>query len=322
MVSVFFSYAHADEALRDRLELHLSMLKRQGTIDVWHDRRIVPGQPFDDAIASELERADLILLLVSPDFLASDYCYDREMVRAMARHAAGEAKVLPVILRPCDWHGAPFGKLLATPQDGKPVTKFANLDDAFLEVTQAIKAALAQRTAKTGQPVPMIAPTMASIEISRTAPRSSNLRLEKIFTDADKDSFLYEAFEFISRYFESSLAELVKRNPGIEHNFRHIDAHQFTAVIYRHGVARSRCRIFMNRVVGEGIAYSAGDRDTGNAFNESLSVGADGEGLFLHALGVSMRPTSGGQTDHLTMEGGAEFYWSMFIEPLRRATNS
>jgi TIR domain len=94
-----------------------------------------------EEISEYLEKADIILLLVSADFLASDYCYDIEMQRALARHQRGDARIIPVILRPCEWQKAPFGNLLTTPTDGKPITKFENLDDAFLEVTRAIRKA-------------------------------------------------------------------------------------------------------------------------------------------------------------------------------------
>lgn len=137
MISVFFSYSHEDEQLRNQLEQQLAILKRQNVIATWHDRRITAGEVIDHAISSNLEMANIILLLVSPAFLASDYCYDHEMQRAMERHGAGEAVAIPVILRPCDWHGTPFGKLLATPTDGKPVTQWADRDQAFLEVTKA-----------------------------------------------------------------------------------------------------------------------------------------------------------------------------------------
>ena len=90
--SVFFSYSHKDEALRDQLETHLAMLKRQGVILTWHDRRLVAGDNIDSGIAKELDQADIILLLVSPDFLASDYCYGIEVARALERHAAGEVR--------------------------------------------------------------------------------------------------------------------------------------------------------------------------------------------------------------------------------------
>lgn len=121
MVEVFFSYSHKDEDLRNELEIHLAVLKRQGVISTWHDRRITAGDEFADKISCHLESADIILLLVSPYFIASDYCYEVEMKRALERHDAGEARVIPVILHPCYWHGAPFGRLLAVPSDGKPV---------------------------------------------------------------------------------------------------------------------------------------------------------------------------------------------------------
>lgn len=109
MPTVFFSYSHKDEALRDELEAHLGLLKNQGFIEHWHDRRIVAGEELDPAIFQNLERADVILLLISSDFISSSYCYSREMVRAMQRHEAGEARVIPVILRNCDWKSACSG---------------------------------------------------------------------------------------------------------------------------------------------------------------------------------------------------------------------
>ena len=117
------------------------MLKRQGVIDTWHDRKIDAGQDVHEEISEYLGKADIILLLVSADFLASDYCYDIEMRRALERHQYGKARIIPVILRSCEWQRAPFGRLVATPTDGKPITRFPNPDDAFLEVTQAIRKA-------------------------------------------------------------------------------------------------------------------------------------------------------------------------------------
>ena len=143
MPSVFFSYSHADDALRDQIEKQLALLKRQGVIEVWHDRRIGAGQDFAKEIDRHVETDDIILLLVSSDFLASEYCYEREMAQAMQRHEADEAIVVPVILRACDWHGAPFGKLQAVPTDGKPITQFPDRDQAMLEVVKAVRAAAA-----------------------------------------------------------------------------------------------------------------------------------------------------------------------------------
>jgi hypothetical protein len=143
MASLFFSYSHKDEDFRDQLEVHLAMLKRQGIIDGWHDRRILAGDEFDKSIDANLERADVILLLVSADFLASDYCYDIEVRRAIERQERGLARVIPVILRPCDWQTGPLGKLLVAPKDGIPITRWQDRDDAFLRVHHQIKLAIA-----------------------------------------------------------------------------------------------------------------------------------------------------------------------------------
>ena len=112
---VFYSYCHRDEDLRDELERHLSILKRSGVIQGWHDRQIGAGSEWAGRIHEHLNRAHVILLLISADFLASDYCYDVEMKRAMERHEAGEAVVIPIILRPVDWSGAPFARREAGP---------------------------------------------------------------------------------------------------------------------------------------------------------------------------------------------------------------
>jgi nucleotide-binding universal stress UspA family protein len=152
MIRLFFSYSHADEDLRDQLEKQLALLKRQSVVETWHDRRIAAGTEIESAIDREIDEADVILLLVSSDFMASDYCYGREMNRAMERHEAGSATVMPVILRPCDWHGAPFGKLMATPRDGKAITLWPDRDEALLDVTQAIRRVSDKRLSRSERP--------------------------------------------------------------------------------------------------------------------------------------------------------------------------
>jgi hypothetical protein len=139
-VSVFLSYAHRDERLRAELEKHLSPLRRSALIETWDDRRITPGAELDTAIDQRLGTADLVLLLISPDFINSDYCYRREMRAALRRHAKGQARVIPIILRPVDWVRTPIGRLLATPRDAKPVTTWHRRDDALLDVATSVPA--------------------------------------------------------------------------------------------------------------------------------------------------------------------------------------
>ena len=147
-IEMFISYSHKDEALREELGAHLSLLKRDRVIDEWHDRRIVAGQEWGGAIDEHLNSAAVILLLVSADFLASDYCYDIEMKRALERHDARDACVIPVILRSVDWRGAPFAKLQALPKDGRPLTSWPNKDEAFTDVARGIRKALEELWAR------------------------------------------------------------------------------------------------------------------------------------------------------------------------------
>ena len=314
---LFFSYSHKDEALRDELEVHLSMLKRQGLIEAWHDRRIVAGDPLDNKIGAELNTADIMLFLVSPDFLASDYCYDVEVQRAMQRHAAGEARVIPVILRPCDWHVAPFGTLLAVPKDGLAVTKWPNRDDAFLEVVQAIRKAVGQ----TGGAAPKaeVAEPSAASTVSEPEIRSSNLRVAKRFTESDRDRFLHQAFEFIAKYFENSLSQLEQRNNDIETTFRRIDANRFTATVYRDGQKASGCTIFlgMGWMDADSISVSLNDQGRTGSYNENLAVEVNDQRMFLKPLGMASQHRTGSGESELSEEGGAELFWSMLIEPLQ-----
>ena len=316
MSRLFFSYSHADEALRDQLEKQLEMLKRQGIIEPWHDRRIGAGAEIDGAISEQLELADIILLLISPDFLASKYCYDREMQRALERHRTGEATVIPVILRACDWQNAPFGTLLATPTDGRPVKQWPDIDEAMLVVAKAVRA-VAEKTAGKAQKARAPAPAMAVAPLtSEMGPRSSNLRIAKRFSERDKDAFRLETFEFMAKFFENSLTEIGRRNPEIEGAFRRIDGTRFTASAYRDGKAVTRCTVFMgSEHYLRGIAFAHGETSAGNALNECLDVHADDHSLFLRGLGMSM--TSRTNTSHLSQEGAAEFYWEMFIAPLQ-----
>jgi len=140
-VRVFFSYSHQDDAHRLRLAKALRLLERQGLIDTWSDRKLLPGDRWEEGIEQELERADLILFLVSDDFLASEFIWGTEMKRALAREEAGEARVVPVIVRPCDWHSAPFGKLQAVPKDGVAVThsKWGSEDEAWADVAVRLR---------------------------------------------------------------------------------------------------------------------------------------------------------------------------------------
>jgi len=137
-IELFYSYERKDEGLCNELEKHLSPLKHQGYISEWHSGKVVAGNEPTREVDEHLNSAHIILLLVSPDFMASDYCNDVIVKRAMERHDAGEALVIPIILRRVEWQNAPFGKLQALPDNGKPVNSWSNIDEALFEVSSGI----------------------------------------------------------------------------------------------------------------------------------------------------------------------------------------
>jgi TIR domain len=138
-LSVFISYSHADETFKTDLTKHLEPLRRLKLIEAWHDRKIKPGEEWDKSISVNLEKADIILLLISIDFINSPYCYDIELERAIERQAAKEAEVIPIILRNCMWQQTPFGKLQALPKDARPVSLWPDRDDALVNVADGIR---------------------------------------------------------------------------------------------------------------------------------------------------------------------------------------
>jgi WD40 repeat protein len=203
-ISIFCCYARKDEALLDELITHLSPLQREGLIEVWCDREIPGGAEWNPEIQKHLNAAQIILLLISPDFMRSDYCYDIEMKRALEQHERREAIAIPVILRPVeDWRRGPLGKLQALPTDGKPITgpDWYNLDQAFNNVTTGIYKVVERLTARqahaspfvTEEAQPMVIPDHMSIPMihwpiptfsfSWTPPAVEKLTLLRTLTD-------------------------------------------------------------------------------------------------------------------------------------------
>lgn len=314
MTELFFSYSHKDETLRDDLETHLAMLKRQGLIQAYHDRRISSGSELDKEIDAAMMRAGIILLLVSPDFLASEYCYGVEVSKAIEKHEDRSAIVIPVILRPCEWQQVPlFSKLLGAPTDNKPVTKWADQDDAFLDVTKRIRSAISEVQPKSSPEPELINPSIASPVISR--PRSSNLSIKTTLTDHDKDKFLDEGFTYIRNFFESSLSELEGRHADIATRFIDNGGQSFSATVYRDGKKESAISVFAGGSFGgRSISYVSKETPDRNSSNGSLSVNED-EGRLYFDQSMWMFSQN---SEKLSFLGAAELFWSTLIAPLQR----
>src|SRR6266700_3790505 len=145
---VFISYSHQDHTLREELDTHLANLKRQNIITSWFDGNIKPGEELQPHIIEHLNTAQITLLLVSANFIASDFCYSTEMKQAIARHDANKARVIPILLRPTDWKGAPFAKLKMLPTDAKAITLWPTHDEGFVNVIQGMRDAIDDLTIK------------------------------------------------------------------------------------------------------------------------------------------------------------------------------
>ncbi|SDP76146.1 toll/interleukin-1 receptor domain-containing protein [Clostridium gasigenes] len=141
-LKVFLSYSHENEDMKKKLSNALIMLKRNEKIETWDDSCILAGSTLDESISRELESADIIVLLVSTDFLVSEYCFSIEMKRALERHKNNEAVVIPVILKPCDWLNSKLKKLKCIPKDGKPISKYEDQDDAYEVVRKEIQSVI------------------------------------------------------------------------------------------------------------------------------------------------------------------------------------
>lgn len=140
-LTAFISYAHEDRAMKNDLLKHLKPLERLNLIRTWHDGEILPGTDWRAAIKEQLESAPIIVLLVSIDFINSDFCWEQELEVALERHESGDARVIPVILGSCLWQQTPLSRLQALPQEGRPVASWADRDEALALVAEGIRQA-------------------------------------------------------------------------------------------------------------------------------------------------------------------------------------
>lgn len=137
-MKLFISYAREDEKYKKELLKHLSNLQRKGLIEGWHDGLILPSQQWDSEIKEQLHQCEVILFLISVDFLASDYIHNTEIKIAFERYEKNEVKIIPAIARPCLWQDTEFGQFQALPKNAKPLSTQKNLDEALLDVAQGI----------------------------------------------------------------------------------------------------------------------------------------------------------------------------------------
>lgn len=305
-MKVFISYSHRDESALERLHTHLAMLRRDNMIDEWYDREILAGADIDEDISAQLERCDVFLALVSPDFLFSDYCYEREMQRAIERHEAGELRVIPIIIEPCDWKASPLQRFKALPKDGKAISEWTNENAAYLDIVAELRRIIEYELV-IQQPTHLESTSLTDV----AAP--SKYRVRRAFDEIDRGDFRRAAFKEISDYFERSITE-IEQIDGLRGRFHEAGPQGFTCTIVNQMLdSKGEAHITVRLSSGEGgfgdISYSFTENAAENTANGWFSVESNDYDLYLS--GTSFMQT--GEEKQMSAQNVAEVLWEEFL---------
>ena len=307
-MKAFISYSHKNDAALERLHVHLAVLRREGRIDVWFDREILAGGEIDAEIDEQLEDCGLFLLLVSPDFLASDYCVEREMERVLERHHAGETRVIPIIVEPCDWTSSPLRKLKALPQNGKPISEWTNENNAYVDIVKELRRVLEDEEV----PLATVQEKAAS-QPELTCSETRRYRVKRDFDEIDRNDFREAAFTVIRDYFKCAIAE-IDVIEDLRGRFVSLSPASFTCTIANRARERGTAYITVHRrrgSIGLGdIYYSFMENASPNTANGGFTIKADEYELFLSSLMMNF----GRQEEQVTPEAAAERLWEDFLQ--------
>jgi hypothetical protein len=283
----------------ERLHKHLAQLQRDGTISGWYDREIHAGSRIDNEVERELANADIFLACASPDYIASNYCYERELTTALEREERGEIVIVPVILEPCEWLSTPLQKFKAVPKDGKAVSEYTNQNVAFLNVATELRrmATTLGTSAETG--------AAATGFPDPREPDRSRYRIKRDHDELHKRDFIEDSFKEIFKFFEVSVAE-ISEIPEIEARLSPLREDYFFCTIINRGLKRA----FETLHVRKGRGWSAidilyGEKNSPNTSNGGFSVEAD-------EYKLSLKPTLfnfGAERERLNSREAAQMLW-------------
>lgn len=309
-MKVFISYSHRDAVALDRLHTHLAPLLSEGLIDAWFDREILAGGNIDAEIDKALEYCDVFLMLVSPDFLASDYCVNIEMERALERHNYDGVPVIPIIVEPCDWTSSPLGKFKALPRDGKSISEWPNQNSAYLDVVRELRRILETRrdTVSGAEHTPFFGGTLD------TPPVAPSYRIQKDFDEIDRSEFRETAFATIQDYFQQQI-DMINMIDDLHGRFVSHGPSSFGCTIVNrarlrnHGTAHITVHCG-NSGIGLGdISYSFSENADPNMANGIFHIEADNYEQYLVNT-IGFRDNQG----RLTPQSAAECLWTEFIQ--------
>lgn len=286
------------------MHAHLTALRREGTIQTWYDREILPGGEIDTAIMQNLENSDIFLPIVSADFIASDYCYELEMQEAVERHQSGKMIIVPVIAEPCDWQSTCLKKFKGLPKDGKPISEWKNQNSAYLDIVMGIRSLVSK--AKKEEQEEARRPLTGGAKKSR-------YKVKKDFNDMDIADFRDSAFNKIFQYFEESIVE-INEIENVRARIQRIDPYSFTCSVLNMSLSRGAAHITVHagtgRMMLSDIYYSFQENASKNTSNGGFNIHSDDYELFLTSYSF-MNPAN---EEKFTPEQAAEILWNEFLE--------
>lgn len=196
-MKAFISYSHKDEKYLERFHIHLAQLKRRELISTWTDQEILAGAKLDDEISQSLGNSNIFIALISPDYISSNYCYEREFETALKMHENGEIIIVPVIAEDCDWKNTPFQKFKALPNDGNAISNWSSESTAFLNVIQEIEKLLDNNH-----------PEKPDVKSDNQHTISKNYKIKKDFDSIQKIEFQEKTFEEVRKILSENISEL------------------------------------------------------------------------------------------------------------------
>lgn len=318
-MKVFISYSHKDEDVLKRLHTHLAVMIRKGEISEWFDRKILPGGELDEEIMDKLLASELFLPIVSPDFLASKYCYEVEMKIALSRCRKGEMLVVPIIVEPCDWTSTPLGKLKGLPKDGKAVALWDNKNSAFDDVVKELRRLInssLRKPAAVSKPSIQQANGKTQVELPEAiqAPqrKTSRYRAKKTFSESEKIRFKKQGFAEIRQVIKSKINEIATE-AGIDGHFEEINSNRFIATVENlmRDNRPAHITVYSNEGRGLGDISILHERSTSdNSANGFIHVGANDYELFFK---VSLFDNFGREHE-LNANETAELLWEKLLK--------
>lgn len=313
-MDAFLSYAHEDAQETVNLRKHTAVLRREGLISIWHDREILPGEPINRSINEAIESSSLILLLISPDFINSDYCMGREMKRALELHNEGSAKLVPIICRPCDWKGIEeLSDLKALPTDAKPIVKWENKDEAWADVVTELRRLIQSNRSAASNSVQSIS---TSSVMPRNRKETRRLRVRREFTDNDINNFKEEVFKTLRNHFQQSIDEF-NSVKGVQGIMKFDETGRFQCTIVNHAYKNTTVHIMVK--LGNDHMQNCAvcwlfDMDTSEESMEgAYEIKSNGYNLYLKLI---LSPASGYIGD-LNPGQAADLLWTDFLKKAR-----